>query len=663
MAIINESRVLEYGGSKGIDSTSEPGNTEEGYVRAARNANMSLTAGYSKRKGYKAQLSSTWNDNKIIGGIEFKESDLDSKIVLFNDAGELADLTSGTAINIQTGLSTVDRASLIQFEDRLFFFNGDDTNSPFVFDEGFDVRQVGITEPIVAPTKDADLVIVEGLNTGATDVYIYVYTYFNSETDAESSPSPNLKGVLAPSGGVRVGITPGDPVTADKIRIYRTVASGTTLILEGETDILDTTFDSIIPDDELGVAFNNRLLEFDNSKIGVLTDSAKFAIVADNRIFVVTGTNKIRFSKIGQSGPMPESFQINGLVETESRAGSTDPLVGLGQIKDRVIALKQRSIGFLEPVGLAGVNESVDPVQYIYREITDVTGAISHFGGGQVNDEYIFLGRDNVYATNGITVRPIGNRIQDTVRNMGFGEDEINRISFINDTKNKRILISGFEASGTPDSEPSFQLVGDYQQYPEFRWTVYGPGINTATHPGLNVGTFFTIQDILTGSLEVYFGDSRAEGQYYKMNTTEADDLNGIFFEVVSRGYHHGQPMVEKLFKDIEILGKSENRQYNLEVCYRLDFVPKDEGCFECFLPVAGGLWETTSPEIFNWANTDSDLDNFQSLSWAGQQVAIVTFDAHRKAQFLQVVFRQIEADAPITLISWGSVASIYKRK
>ncbi len=658
MAIINESRVLEYGQARGIDTTSEPGNIPENFVRSAKNANLGVSAGYLKRKGYTTQLSSTWNTNEILGGIEFKQTDLDSKIILFNAAGELADLTSGTAVNLQTGLLVDTKPTLLAFEERLFFFNGDDTNSPFVFDDQQDVRDIGIPAPTVAPTKDAE--IAGNLGTGE---YIYVYTYFNSRTEAESSPSPDIKGVTTASGGITLGVTAGDSAIADKIRIYRTVEAGTTLILEGEADISDTTFDSVIADDELGVAFNNRLLEFDNSQIGVLTDSAKFGIVADNRIFVVTGTNEARFSKIGQSGAMPESFQVNALIETESRYGASDPLVGHGQIKDRVIALKQRSIGFYEPVGLAGVNEAVDPVQYVYREITDVTGAISHFGGGQVFGEYVFLGRDNVYATDGITVRPVGNQIQNTVRAMGFAEDEINRYSFINDTKNKRIIISGFKSSGEPDPQPDFQLVGDYQQYPEFRWTTYEPGTDDTTHPGLNVGAFFTIQDTTTGSLEVFFGDSRAEGQYYLMNDGTSDDGNGIFFEVLSRGYHHGQPLVEKLYKDIEVLGKAESKQYNLEVCYHLDFVPKDEGCFECFLPVAGGLWETTAPEVFNWGNQDSDLDDTQTLSWAGEQVAIVTFDAHRKAQFLQVLFRQTEVDAPITLIAWGSVASVYKRK
>ena len=661
MAIINESRVLEYGQAKGIDTTSEPGNIPENFVRSAKNANLGVSAGYVKRNGYTPQLLTPWSTNEILGGVEFKQTDLDSKIILFNAAGELADLTSGTPVNLQTGLLADTKPTLLAFEERLFFFNGDITNSPFVFDDQQDVRDIGIPTPTVAPTKDAD--IAGDLNTGGTDVYIYVYTYFNSRTEAESSPSPDIKGVLAPSGGITLGITAGDSAIADTIRVYRTVASGTTLILEGEADITDTTFASVIADDELGVAFNNRLLEFDNSQIGILTGSAKFAIVADNRIFVVTGTNEARFSKIGQSGPMPESFQVNALIETESRYGATDPLVGHGQIKDRVIALKQRSIGFYEPVGIAGVNEAVDPVQYIYREITDVTGAISHFGGGQVFDEYVFLGRDNVYATNGITVRPVGNQIQNTIRNMGFAEDEINRYSFINDTKNKRIIISGFKTSGEPDSQPDFQLVGDYQQYPEFRWTTYEPGDDDSTHPGLNVGSFFTIQDATSGSLEVFFGDSREVGQYYLMNDSQSDDGNGIFFEVLSRGYHHGQPLAEKLYKDIEILGKAESKQYNLEVCYRLDFVPKDEGCFECFLPVSGGLWEDTSPEVFNWANTDSDLDNTQTLQWAGEQVAIVTFDAHHKAQFLQVLLRQTEANAPITLIAWGSVASVYKRK
>jgi hypothetical protein len=121
--------------------------------------------------------------------------------------------------------------------------------------------------------------------------------------------------------------------------------------------------------------------------------------------------------------------------------------------------------------------------------------------------------------------------------------------------------------------------------------------------------------------------------------------------------------MVEKLFKDIEVLGKADNQQYSLEVCYLLDFSPVEQGCFECFLPVSGGFWEPVAPEVFNWAHEDEELNDSETLIWAGAQISIVTFDAHRKAQFLQVLFRQTEAEAPITLIAWGSVASLYRRK
>lgn len=656
MAIINESRELEYGVIQGVDTTSAPANTAPGFVRSARNSDLSLTAGLVKRKGFEAQLGTPWGDFGIIGGISFQQTGETAKTLLFNDLGTLSDLTSGTPEDIKTGLTANLKPTLLQFSERMFFFNGDD--EPFLYDGG-DTRELGIAAPAVAPTKDGE--IAGNMETGGSDFYVYVYTYYNSITKAESSPSPALTGIQTSLGGVTLGITPGDADYADTIRVYRTVASGSQLILEGEADIADTTFASTVADDELGVAFGNRLLELDNSRIKDLTNRAEYAIVADNRIFVKTGTNELRFSKIGQSGPMPESFEVEAAVNTESRYGASDPVVGLGQIKDRVIVLKQRSIGFLEPSGLNTGLDPVDDVSYIYRETSDTTGATSHFTGAQVYDEYVFLGRDNVYATNGIQLRPVGNPIQDTIRAMGFEESEIQRVSAINDAKNKRILIAGFSSPGA--AEPNFVLVGDYQLYPNFRWTFYTPGDDSETHPGLNVGSFFTIQNTSTGSLNVYFTDSRDEGQYYQLNTTNSDNGDPIFFEVVTRGYDHQTPLQTKLYKDIEVLGTSVSPFYTLEICARIDFSPRDVRCADVTLPVSGGQWEVVSPEVYNWADADDSLNGPNSLVWAGEQVDIVDTDTHIKAKHIQFVFRQTDADAPITLIAWGSVASLFSRK
>jgi len=655
MAIINGSIEREYATSLGIDTTSQAANTDAGFVRIARNADLPLTAGLIKRRGYETQLSTPWGTNSIIGGISFKKATLSTPdTILYNSNGTLANLSTGTAVDIKTGLATDTKPSLFQFDDRLFFYNGAD--APFIYDGGSSTRQVGITGPTVAPTKNLD--IAGGLDITAG--YVWFYTYFNSVTKAESSPSDSLS-TTAPSGGVRVAVTPGDSATADTIRIYRTVGNGSEPILDGEVGIADTTFDSILEDALLGVALNDRVLELDNSRITDHTGSAEFAIIADNRVFLKTDTNEVRFSKIGQSGPMPESFELEALASTESRYGSSDPIVGLGQIKDRIIVLKQRSIGFLEPTGLNSGLDPIDNVDYVYREISDTTGAISHFGGTQVYSEYVFLGRDNVYATDGISLRPVGNSIQDTVKAMGFGANEINRISTINDTKNKRIYIAGFVNPGA--EEPSFILVGDYQLFPNFRWTTYTAGDDVSTHPGLNVGSFFTIQDVASGSLETYFTDSRGVGQYYQMNTGDSDDGNGIFFEVVTRGLNHGQPLQTKLYKDIEVLAIAASKEYSLQICTRIDFTPVDQNCHNITVPVEGGLWETTSPGVYNWASDTPGSVTPQTLIWAGEQVDIVTSDSHLKGKHIQYVFRQTEADAPVTLIAWGSVASIFTRE
>ena len=51
------------------------------------------------------------------------------------------------------------------------------------------------------------------------------------------------------------------------------------------------------------------LLDPDNSQLSAFDATPEFSTICQNRIFVKTAENQVRFSKIGQEGPLPESFE------------------------------------------------------------------------------------------------------------------------------------------------------------------------------------------------------------------------------------------------------------------------------------------------------------------------------------------------------------------
>jgi hypothetical protein len=640
-----------------MDVASERSNIPPGYVELAANADFVQGRGYKKRKGYTnllSSVSSPWDGLAYRQGIEFTAVEGgSSEIILYgtDDSadGRIGKTSAGDVLDILTGISATDRLSLFQFSNLLFGYNG---NTPFIYD-GAATRQVGITAPATAPTLNTtnDISPTEGLTVDGS--YIYAYTYRNSQTLAESSPSP-LSDIIDlqpvnPNNEIVIDLAAGDSATADEIVIYRTTAGGSVLFEEDTVGIASTSFTSNTPDD----ALSTRQLEFDNSRITDFTSAPEFPTVARNRVFVKTGPNEGRFSKIGQSGPMPESFEAKAFFSTESEFGFSDDLIGFAEIKDVPIVLKKRSIGRLEEVGLQNLTSAVDNVAYIYKEISNNTGAISHWAGDEVFDEYVFLSKDNVYATNGISVRPVADRLQTLIRNLGFTDLQRSKISAINNRSQQKILFQVFSNRSQP--EPDLVLVGDYQLYPEFRWAVYTKGEDEDTHPGIKAGCFFEVEESLDGAREIYFGNALGNGKLYQMELNDSDDGDGIAFEIVDRPRDMGQPLNKKLYKDLDFWAQGANNNYQLEVCAIYNLTKVQEFCQNFTLPADGNSWGDPVP-----ANNAEDVLLWDIGVWGSASNDInLTYTAHRKARYQQLVFKQFDADAPVTLMNWGTSAAI----
>lgn len=646
MARSSFAEELEYTDSMGLDTTSPLPLMKPGYVREAKNCNLFTTGGYEKRDGYITLLTTPLASHSFTAGIQFKTSAGVNQEIAFGTtgaSGRLVRISAGSTVDIRTGLSGSDRPSLVQMDDRLFFYNGDSAGpSPFLYD-GSGTRQIGISPPGTAPTGVSNT--NGSLVVGAT--YQAAYTYYNSQTGAESSPSPVSASVIVladPNDGITWTVVAGNASTADIIRLYRTVANGNRLFLDNTASISATAITSTQSDAEL----EPIEVEFDNSRITDFTDEPNFAAIAQNRVFVKSGTNEVRYSKIGQSGPMPESFEAKAFVNTEGRHGASDDIVGLGKIKDVPVVLKERSVGILEPVGIGDSTSSVDNVIYLYRELDSNIGAVAHQAGDQVGDFYVFLGRDNVYGIDGSRVIPLADTISATIQALGFQPSQRPKVSALNDVDKKRIYFAVYSESLS--STPDLILVGDYQKYPAFRWTTYEQGADTGLHPGILSGSFWLFEDGNTGRFDVHFGNTTENGQIYELNNGADDSGFDIDFKVVSRPYAMGQPLVTKLFKTMQVFAQGADDSYQLEFCAIYDLNGMEIACDNFTLPNEGGLWDDN-----DWAFDDEDDDTAEVLLWSGEAIVPLWYKAHRKAKFQQLVFKQPSKDAPVILYGWGT--------
>lgn len=626
---------------QGMDSTSPLQAIQPGYARSAKNCYPGLFGGVLKRDGYTTQLSSAWGARSVTGGIEFRAGAGSRQTVVFGtdgsaSGGSVGYVSAGAVVDISTGLSGTARPSFVQGGDLLFFYNGSDT--PFVYD-GSATRQVGITAPAAAPT-----IALSGggsLNTSAN--YIWAYTYYNSVTGAESSPSA-LSATTATGANTRATLTilAGSATTADTIRIYRTVANGNTLFLDGTAAIGATSYVSSIADS----ALTTPQMELDNSRIVDLAPNALYPVVCQQRVFLKSGRNEVRYSKVGQSGPMPESFQATAVTSTVGTFGSNDDIVGQGKAGDVPIVIKERSVGRLEPLGFPDTLSASDPVLYQYVETSTEIGGVSHWAVTQVLGECVFLGKDNVYGTRGAggDLRPLADSMQATIRELGFASGQVAKISAANDQKLRLVYFSVFATSA--DANPTYVLVGDYRKYPNFRWTLWTPGTNATTHPGVKAASLFSVTNSTDGTQDVLFGNSASNGQVYRLNDGESDNTKGIYFELVTRPYACGNPAAVKLFKTAYVYAEGSGADYDLDVSSIYDLSGGEEDQTSLSLSSGGALWDTAT---------------WDSSSWGSSAVPPRKYQTHRKAQHQQLVFRQTDASAPLTLHSWFTSGSLFR--
>lgn len=584
----NSVEELEYGPANGLDTTTELPQMSPGFVREARNCNLGFNTGWQKRDGYQDQGVSwtAYTNFSVLQGTHYTNSTGADHELIFavNDINDARlGKKVGTAItDLQTGLSSTRRLHFTQFDDRVFAFNGDATNVPLTY-EGSAVRGFGIIKPAAEPgtaeTTGGSLTLLAQ--------YGYVYKYIRRISGnllASSSPSPLVQITLTGANNqVDLTLVASTEAWVTNIQIYRTVADGNQLFLEAEIGNV-TAHSSIVSDSSL-----TDTLETDDSRFQDFSSALDYPITAQQRVFLKIGPNKGRFSKIGQEGPLPESSEVEAFYSTLGINGTRDDIIGHAKVNDTILVLKERSIGRLDPVGTPPTGSSFDNVGYTYRELDSAVGALSHDGGREVFGEYVFLGRENVYAVNGVIVRPVANQIQETIKGFFYKQDNIAKISAINDVNNKQIKFSAYKS--VVSNVPDIVIIGDYKQYPSFRWTTYEPGLDASTHPGYRVGSFWEKENPATGRTEYFFGNTDENGKIYQVDKGTDDDGDPIFFKIITRPYDMQRPMNYKLFKKAEILAQTTNPDKLLTFCSIFDMDDTEEFCTDFILPAIGGEW------------------------------------------------------------------------
>lgn len=742
MSTRNYVEDLEYLDAKGLDTAAPINLMQQGFVREAINVNLGTTGGYIKRDGYTEQTL-VWPPGfttyVIRAAIQYRNTDSANLIQpiqtlvfgrnnqngVFGFINEFApvsgynpaqdpefkpfsryrSLGGGSYVTEQIDLNQTNRPSFAQIGNGLYYFDGSgEAETPFVYEANTDefVRPLGIAAPTTIITGTPQL-------AGSLEVgqYLYSYTYVFIDREgneiAESSPKGISDTVTTTTANRQVQLSfsafPDYALRTQndlqhfggnggvKIKLYRTVVNGSILFLLDDPIQGDqSTYTDNIPDASLQA----EQISLDNSRLSSYAEynKARFPVVARNRLLVFhPQQNKGRFSKIGPNGPLPESFPVQNEFSVEGKFGASDAVVGAGQIRGIPIVFKERSIGRLEEVGIPDIGNNEDSVIFVYREISETTGGISHFAQTQVFEELIFLSRDNIYATNGEQVRPIATQIQNIIRRIDFSGSRPSEFSAINDTKNRRIYIQVYKQVGSTNLD--LTLVGDYQQYPNFRWTTYEGKPGDAVAPGIVASAFFQTEATLGagGGLEVYFADAATAGKYYKMNSGQSDDGKDIQLKLVTRPYMFTQPMLKKLYKTAKIWAEAQDTSYQFQFGAIFNLDDNEVISTPFTVPGGGTKWDNTGANTTIWiynaaevtayntfkaaklAEDPSDTrfttpvapgQNTTPLTWAGNLLNEYKYSVHRKAETMQLVFTQNSKNAPLTLLGWGVSGSIF---
>lgn len=624
--------------AEGVDNTTAVDSPEiRGSISIGDNTDLVDDSLAKKRAGYSA--ISTWSTYNHRAGLEYKNPNGTRENLVYAEAttltgtsGILGKFTGTSAPStLQSGLVDGIKPSILQFRNLAFVFNGKDS----VLYDGTATRQIGISEPVVAPTFITNIAgdqVVSGS-------YLFAYSYYNSQTGAESNLSPisdtMTAGVSASQAGFRISVVAGNATTADKIRIYRSYSGGNVLFRETEIVISSTSYDSTLLDGGLGTE-----AELDNSR---LSEPAAFGVVADNRIFAggfASNPNRVQYSKVGVAGPMPESYQALDFVDCNLNDG--DKIVGFGVAGDNVIVIKERSVGRLVNFTSAtGGIERQGSQKYVYEQISQQVTGLAHHLILSMDNIVLWFGRDDIYGTDGQQIFRFGKRVRSTIKSLDFNFSD--KWSSINKTDTQQLI---FSVTRSGKTECDYQFVGHYRNFPKIAFTFYTAGPTTSTHPGLVVGSLF--ETTSSGAKQFYFGSADGTGIVHHFDTGDNDNSLGIYWDMRLPWESNGNPNALKTFHSCYLLAAGSGVAPNNTVTMTFEkntYSSIVKSVVKSLIATAS-LWHGTG---VNWA----------SFVWATVSFNPLRFFPHKKAYYGRYGLNNIYANQPVAVRALSSVNQV----
>jgi len=305
--------------------------------------------------------------------------------------------------------------------------------------------------------------------------------------------------------------------------------------------------------------------------------------------------------------------------------------VGLGIAGQTVIVIKDKAVGRLIPIqaNVGGVLERRGSRKYVYREISRNCTSSSHHTIINIDNLCVWLGRDDLYATDGLQLLRFGRRILTTIKDLNYPQSA--KFSVANRLENQQIIWSVCRKGVT---EPDFQLVAHYRDLPNLGFTFYSPGTDTSTHPGVVAASLFEIT--VSDKKKVCFGNSSANGKLYLLGSGNSDDGLGIYWDVRTRWDSGRNAASQKFFHSAYLFAAGNGDAYNI------DFTFEEDG-----LEVVT-VTDSVSLELTGGATWDSV--NWNAFTWSSVSFKPIRFYPKKRVYFGRIGFSNINADEPVAV-------------
>lgn len=288
----------------------------------------------------------------------------------------------------------------------------------------------------------------------------------------------------------------------------------------------------------------------DSCKAKCIKGFANFLVLGNTLENSTERPSRVRWSRYGDP-TLWENTAAGAGQAGFSDVGDVDQIVALRRLKDYLVIYKERSIWVMQYIG--------PPEIFVFRRIIDGVGLVSPRGVAELTNEHIFFAADGIYAFDGVSIRPLSDRI-----NINFftslNQNKLQVMTSLFVEEDFEIL---FPFVNTDESWPTQALVYNYVTgafgFRDLPATAVGywTQASNATWESLGslqwdqISDYWDRKNLASEGPLNLFGDS--SGYIYKMNnvdTADGADYEGYF---TTKVLDLGNPNIIKRVQRIQV--------------------------------------------------------------------------------------------------------------